>query len=128
MPSHQSRVAKFTLLLLGLLLLLPACSPFAGPGPAALLEAAQSTTPAASPTQNGTQGSVPANLKAADQVFTLIGSVDDPPTLDPALASDTTSAELIRHLFSGLVRLDDTLTVVPDLAATLPDLSADGRT
>src|SRR5690348_2526410 len=100
MPSHQSRVAKFTLLLLSLLLILPACSPFAGPGPLMLTGAAQSTTP--------------TTLKAADQVFTLIGSVDDPPTLDPALASDSTSAELIRHLFSGLVRLDDTLTVVPD--------------
>jgi oligopeptide transport system substrate-binding protein len=114
MPSHQPRVAKFTLLLLGLLLILPACSPFAGPGPAALPGATQSTTP--------------TNLKAADQVFTLIGSVDDPPTLDPALASDSTSAELIRHLFSGLVRLDDTLTVVPDLAAALPEISPDGRT
>jgi peptide/nickel transport system substrate-binding protein/oligopeptide transport system substrate-binding protein len=114
MPSHQSRVAKFTLLLLGLLLILPACVPFTTAGPAARLAATQSPTP--------------ANLKAADQVFTLIGSVDDPPTLDPALASDSTSAELIRHLFSGLVRLDDTLAVVPDLAAALPELSADGRT
>ncbi|HEX6606717.1 MAG TPA: peptide ABC transporter substrate-binding protein [Chloroflexia bacterium] len=114
MPSHQPRVAKFTLLLLGLLLILPACGPLASAGPVARLAATGSPTA--------------ANLKAADQVFTLIGSVDDPPTLDPALASDSTSAELIRHLFSGLVRLDDTLAVVPDLAAALPELSADGRT
>jgi len=50
-----------------------------------------------------------------------------PPTLDPAVAQDSTSAEYIVHLFSGLVRLDADLEVVPDLAEGWA-LSEDGRT
>jgi len=55
----------------------------------------------------------------------LMGSL--PPTLDPALAQDATSAEYIVHLYSGLVRLDAELEVIPDLAARW-ELSEDGRT
>ncbi len=40
----------------------------------------------------------------------------DPLTLDPALAGDATSNNYIMQIFSGLVRLDDALTPVPDLA------------
>ncbi|HCV27037.1 MAG TPA: peptide ABC transporter substrate-binding protein [Dehalococcoidia bacterium] len=42
----------------------------------------------------------------------------DPPTLDPALVSDTSSARIVLELFSGLVRLDNSLQIVPDLAET----------
>lgn len=41
----------------------------------------------------------------------------DPPTLDPALVGDTTSAFVTSQLFSGLVQLDNNLDVQPDLAA-----------
>ncbi|MBC7235886.1 MAG: peptide ABC transporter substrate-binding protein [Chloroflexi bacterium] len=41
---------------------------------------------------------------------------DLPPTLDPAMVQDSTSAEYIVHLFSGLVTLDADLEIVPDLA------------
>jgi oligopeptide transport system substrate-binding protein len=50
-----------------------------------------------------------------------------PPTLDPALVQDSTSAEYVVHLFSGLVTLDEDLEVAPDLA-TRWDLSEEGRT
>ncbi|MBI4241635.1 MAG: ABC transporter substrate-binding protein [Candidatus Rokubacteria bacterium] len=40
----------------------------------------------------------------------------DPPTLDPAQATDTTSSAVIRQLFDTLVELDDRLTPVPALA------------
>ena len=50
-----------------------------------------------------------------------------PPTLDPAMAQDTTSAEYIVHLFSGLVGLDSDLEVIPGLASGW-DTSEDGRT
>jgi peptide/nickel transport system substrate-binding protein/oligopeptide transport system substrate-binding protein len=40
----------------------------------------------------------------------------DPPTLDPAQATDTTSAAVIRQLFDGLLELDENLTLVPALA------------
>ncbi|MBN1933414.1 MAG: hypothetical protein JW934_02050, partial [Anaerolineae bacterium] len=41
---------------------------------------------------------------------------DNPPTLDPTLASDSTSADLITQLFSGLVTLDAGDNIVPDVA------------
>ncbi len=50
---------------------------------------------------------------------------DLPPTLDPALVQDSTSAEYVVHLFSGLVSLDSALEIVPDLA-TRWDVSPDG--
>lgn len=40
----------------------------------------------------------------------------DPPTLDPAQATDTSSAAVINNLFEGLVRYDHTLTIQPGLA------------
>lgn len=50
-----------------------------------------------------------------------------PPTLDPALVQDSTSAEYVVHLFSGLVTLNSQLEIVPDLASRW-EVSQDGRT
>jgi peptide/nickel transport system substrate-binding protein/oligopeptide transport system substrate-binding protein len=52
---------------------------------------------------------------------------DDPATLDPALVKDAESALVVRQIFSGLVTLDDDLQVQPDLAASLPEISPDGK-
>ncbi|MFQ5934243.1 MAG: peptide ABC transporter substrate-binding protein, partial [Dehalococcoidia bacterium] len=52
---------------------------------------------------------------------------DDPPTLDPHLTSDTTSATIVVEVFSGLVSIDQNLNVVPDIAESW-DISEDGRT
>ena len=51
----------------------------------------------------------------------------DPPTLDPALTSDTSSAFVVIEVFSGLVTIDADLNIVPDIA-TRWDLSNDERT
>ena len=40
----------------------------------------------------------------------------DPPTLDPHLTSDTTSAFIVVEIFSGLVSLNTDLQLVPDIA------------
>ena len=40
----------------------------------------------------------------------------DPITLDPAMSRETRSHLIVAHLFSGLVRFDEALTVQPDLA------------
>ena len=40
----------------------------------------------------------------------------DPPTLDPHLTQDTTSAGVVVEIFSGLVALDTNLQLVPDIA------------
>lgn len=52
---------------------------------------------------------------------------DDPPTLDPALVGDVTSALVVRQIFSGLVKLDNNLGPIPDLAESW-DISPDERT
>ncbi|MCS7206854.1 MAG: peptide ABC transporter substrate-binding protein [Dehalococcoidia bacterium] len=52
---------------------------------------------------------------------------DDPPTLDPHLTTDVTSAFVIVEIFSGLVTLDTDLRVIPDIAERW-EISPDGRT
>ena len=49
----------------------------------------------------------------------------DPPTLDPHLITDTTSAGIIVEIFSGLVALNTELELVPDIAESW-DISPDG--
>ena len=51
----------------------------------------------------------------------------DPPTLDPHLTSDTTSAGVVVEIFSGLVGFDINLRLIPDLADSW-DISNDGLT
>jgi len=52
-----------------------------------------------------------------------------PASLDPALARPGTSADLLQNVFEGLLRVDDASgDVVPDLATSLPQVSADGLT
>lgn len=50
----------------------------------------------------------------------------DPPTLDPAVSSETTSSQYILQIYSGLLKLDDNLQPVPDIASSMPEVSADG--
>ena len=51
----------------------------------------------------------------------------DPYTLDPAMAGDGNSHNFIVQIFSGLVKMDDNLQPVPDIAARW-DISQDRRT
>jgi oligopeptide transport system substrate-binding protein len=64
---------------------------------------------------------------AADQTlkFPLL---DDYATLDPAVADAETDQEIGQNLFNGLVKFDNSLTVVPDIASALPTVSGDGLT
>ncbi|MDP7194497.1 MAG: peptide ABC transporter substrate-binding protein [Dehalococcoidia bacterium] len=50
----------------------------------------------------------------------------DPATLDPHLVTDTTSAGLVVELFSGLVSLNSSLEIVPELAESW-EISDDGK-
>lgn len=50
----------------------------------------------------------------------------DPPTLDPAQATDTTSSAVIRQMFDGLVELDEKMQPVPAIAERWV-ISADQR-
>lgn len=67
-------------------------------------------------------------LPQSADTLNIGGQATDPPTLDPALATDPYSLFVVRQLFSGLLAFDDNLNVVPDIASALPVVSADGRT
>ncbi|MFQ5611223.1 MAG: peptide ABC transporter substrate-binding protein [Anaerolineae bacterium] len=65
----------------------------------------------------------PPPARAGEQILSLPGG--DPPTLDPHLSGDATSAEYVVELYSGLVAYDPDLNLVPDLAESW-DVSDDG--
>ena len=58
--------------------------------------------------------------KPAENIFRI--NFSDPPTFDPHLVTDTTSASIIVEIFSGLVTLNKKLEIVPDLAESWNDL------
>ncbi|HXH89536.1 MAG TPA: peptide ABC transporter substrate-binding protein [Gaiellaceae bacterium] len=64
--------------------------------------------------------------EAADQTITINWGTE-PPSLDPGLASDTTSANILLNIMDPLVKLDDDLKPVPSLAESW-DISEDGKT
>jgi oligopeptide transport system substrate-binding protein len=55
------------------------------------------------------------------------GGISDIATFDPALSTDQPSIIAINNVFTGLIQLDDSLKVVPQLAASY-SLSSDGLT
>ena len=70
--------------------------------------------------------SSPRNL-ASDQ--TLRFSVQhDPVTLDPAMIASEEESQVAHNVFDGLLRFDNNLNVVPDIAAAMPTISPDGQT
>ncbi len=73
----------------------------------------------------GRDGAAPPASTAAGGELRLGGS--EPPTLAPALAGDTSSATYIVEIFGGLVKLNDKLQVVPDIAKSW-EVSSDGKT
>ena len=49
-------------------------------------------------------------------------------TLDPAMIDTEAEADIAQNLYDGLLRFDGNLNVVPDVAAKMPDVSANGLT
>ena len=102
----------------------PSTAPTATPGFAPL------PTPTSIPSESGALASTPLSATAgsdplAGGEFTRL--FGDPPTLDPALTSDTTSAALVVEIYSGLVSIDTDLFIIPDIAESW-DVTNDGRT
>ena len=94
----------------------------------------QSEQPTPASTEEPTTDAAPtAAAAAADEETSseeLSGGVfrrlwADPPTLDPHLTSDTTSAGLVVEIFSGLVVLNTDLQLVPDIAESW-EINEDG--
>lgn len=67
----------------------------------------------------------PGELPSGQDVLNLWDI--DPITLDPAISSEMTSHAYVTQIFSGLVRLDENLNVVPDIAERWQK-SQDGKT
>lgn len=91
-------------------------------GPAARTTPDETTSPADESTPPATSESVEL-ARPGEQVLSLPGG--DPPTLDPHLSGDATSAEYVVEIYSGLVAYDPDLNLVPDLAESW-DISDDG--
>jgi oligopeptide transport system substrate-binding protein len=64
---------------------------------------------------------------AADQTLKF-PILDDFGTLDPAIADAETDQEIQQNMFNGVVKFDNNLNVVPDIASKMPDVSTDGLT
>ena len=90
-------------------------------------QAAPASTPAAESSAPAAKVETPSETAPSEVVpggvFRRLWA--DPPTLDPHLVTDTTSAGLVVELFSGLVALNTDLQLVPDIAERW-DISEDG--
>lgn len=64
---------------------------------------------------------------AADQTlkFPILGDFG---TLDPAQLNAETDSEIAQNVQNGLVKFDNNLNIVPDIAASMPTVSSDGLT
>ena len=78
--------------------------------------------------EEGSSGATTAEggAEAAEQVITVNWGTE-PPSLDPGLASDVTSANILLNIMDPLVKLDDDLNPVPNAAEKF-ETSEDGKT
>ena len=105
-PKRRMHLSLFLTLALSLMFVLTSCSSTNIEPPA---------TPTGEPSSSAKEDSQPINKTASEGgVFKLIAS--DPPTLDPHLASDATSATMIVEIFGGLVTINPDLEIVGDLS------------
>jgi len=64
---------------------------------------------------------------ASDQTlkFPILGDFG---TLDPGQLSVETDSEIAQNVFNGLLKFDNDLNIVPDIASSMPTVSSDGLT
>src|SRR5215471_6974072 len=70
----------------------------------------------------------PRSQRLAAEQTVRFAVAQDVGSLDPAQTYASGDLQIAQNLFDGLVRYDDALSVVPDLAAAPPAVSADGLT
>ncbi len=72
-------------------------------------------------------GGGPTEQLAADQTlsFPISNEIGD---FDPAQITSPADVDILRNVFSGLYGFDEHLHLVPDIATSFPDISADGLT
>ena len=86
-----------------------------------------STSPTSQSPSTTSSSSGPTTTSSGNGQGTLNLADSGPITLDPARASDSDSAMYILQIFGGLVRLDQNLQAMPDIASSW-DKSQDGKT
>ncbi|MSQ40205.1 MAG: peptide ABC transporter substrate-binding protein [Dehalococcoidia bacterium] len=72
------------------------------------------TSGSLTPTPTATSGSPSGGQPRRGGVFRRLWA--EPPTLDPHLAQDTSSAAIVVEVFSGLVAISSDLQIIPDIA------------
>ena len=126
----RARISALTgiLLAIAVVTLLAACGGESAPEAATSTEEpAEAPTEAAPAVSSGEEEAEPASRgSTAGDTTRLVHLYVDPPTLDPHLTTDATSARIIVEVFGGLVTIDPDLNIVPDLAESW-DISDDGR-
>ena len=113
------------LLALTALLLIAACGGEAA-APTATPQPPTATAPAAAPAATTAPAANESGGNGSGGATKLVQLFVDPPTFDPHLTTDATSARIIVEVFGGLVTIDPELQIAPDLAESW-DVSADGR-
>jgi oligopeptide transport system substrate-binding protein len=88
---------------------------------------AGSVAPGPSASTAPVESAAPSVDLAADQIL-KIDLGQEPPTLDPNMAQDSTSIAVLHALHRGLVFFDKDLKIVPELAQAMPEISADAKT
>ena len=78
-----------------------------------------------SPASSGTTTTASA-ISHGSGVLTFTNT--DPYTLDPSASNEALSTSYIMQIYSGLLKLDNNLEPVPDIAASMPTVSTDGLT
>ncbi len=87
--------------------------------------------PTAAPTEAPAEGEEAGSSTSGDSgsagmdTTRLVQLFVDPPTIDPHVTTDATSARIIVEVFGGLVTIDPALNIVPDLAESW-DISNNG--
>ena len=127
-PTAQAgvRLAALVLLLLGTIAALPAGGEGGARAAGALELLATDGTPDAGRPVVITAPNRPRHAApSGEQVLRLAGPADGPASLAPAVARDAATSFLVRQVFRGLIRLEDGLVPVPELAERI-EISADG--
>ncbi len=118
---------RLLLPLLAILVLAAACSggrSGTGGWDASTGEATTEPTATTAPRSETPTEEAPARVSTPIEGGTFVRVWADPPTLDPHLTTDATSAVIIVEVFGGLVTISPDLQIVPDLATW--DVTPDG--
>jgi oligopeptide transport system substrate-binding protein len=94
--------------------------------PAALVAALMLTAAGCGGGNDNNQGAQGTGQTAAEQVITVNWGTE-PPSLDPGLATDTTSSNILLNIMDPLVKLDNNQKPIANAAESW-DISQDGKT